>query len=163
MQSPNPNAPRPTVSAADVERVRKVADADHQAAFSTSRRDGTIQASLIRAGVFEHPVTGRPTVAALLRGWTVKLRHLRRIPRATVLFRSPTQWVTVEGSTSLIGPVDKGEGYDPETFPELRRAVYRAAGGTPDEAWDRLMDQERRALVFVELERVYSNPAPPAQ
>lgn len=148
--------------APDVERVRRVADADHQAMFATVRRDGTIQASLIRAGIFDHPLTRRPTIAALLRGNTVKLRHLRRIPRATVLFRSSTAWVTVEGRTSLIGPEDKAGGYDPASFPELRRAVYRAAGGTPDEAWDRLMDEERRALVFVELERVYSNPSRPA-
>jgi Pyridoxamine 5'-phosphate oxidase len=158
---PSSTSPQPA-PAPDVERVRRVADADHQAMFATARRDGTIQASLIRAGVFDHPLTGRPTVAALLRGNTVKLRHLRRIPRATVLFRSGGQWITVEGCTSLIGPEDRGEGYDPASFPELRRAVYRAAGGTPDEAWDRLMDEERRALVFVELERVYSNPPRPA-
>ena len=33
----------------DVDRVRRVAEADAQAMFATSRRDGTIQASLIRA------------------------------------------------------------------------------------------------------------------
>jgi PPOX class probable F420-dependent enzyme len=152
---------QPSPPTSDVERVRRVADADPQAMFATARRDGTIQASLIRAGVMDHPVTGRPTVAALLRGWSVKLRHLRRIPRATVLFRSPSAWVTVEGRTSLIGPEDGGEGYDPATFPALRRTVYTAAGGTPTEEWDRLMDDERRALVFVELDRVYSNTPRP--
>src|SRR4051812_33342718 len=145
----------------DVDRVRRVAEADPQAMFATSRRDGTIQASLIRAGVFDHPVTGRPTVAALLRGYTVKLRHLRRIPRATVLFRSPNAWVTVEGHVSIIGPVDGGEGYDPATFPALRRAVYTAAGGTPTAEWEQLMDDEQRALVFVEFDRVYSNTPRP--
>jgi hypothetical protein len=155
MQSSS-SAPEPTL-AEKAERVRAVANTDPQAMMATSRRDGTIQASLIRAGVFDHPVTGRPTVAALLRGWTVKLRFLRRTPRATVLFRTPNAWITVEGRTSLLGPEDQNEGYDPATYPELRRAVYRAAGGTPTEQWERVMDEERRALVFVELDRVYSN------
>jgi hypothetical protein len=156
------SAHEPTL-AEQAERVRQVADADHQAMMATSRRDGTVQASLIRAGVFDHPVTGRPTVAALLRGYTVKLRFLRHTPRATVLFRSANAWVTVEGRTSLIGPEDQNEGYDRATFPELRRAVYRAAGGTPTEEWERLMEEERRALVFVELDRVYSNQSRPTR
>lgn len=154
--------PRP-VTVEDVERIRQVAAADPQGFMATARKDGTIQASMIRAGLFDHPLTGRPTVAALLRGWTVKLRHLRARPWATVMFKSANQWVTVEGRTSLIGPEDSADGYDFAGFPELRRAVYKAAGGTPTEDWERLMDQERRALVFVELDRVYSNQTRPVQ
>jgi hypothetical protein len=131
--------------------------------MATARKDGTIQASMIRAGLFEHPLTGRLTVAALLRGWTVKLRHLRARPWATVMFKAGNQWVTVEGRTSLIGPADPAEGYDFAGFPELRRAVYKAAGGTPTDEWEQLMDRERRALVFVELDRVYSNQTRPVQ
>jgi hypothetical protein len=147
-------------SAADVERVRQLAAVDNHATFATARRDGSIQVSLVRVGVTEHPVSGQPTVAALLRPNTVKLRNLRRIARAAVQFRLGTQWLTVEGRVTLIGRDDPLEGFDAEGFRQLRRAHYLATGGEPEtwEAWDRKLEGERGSLAYVALERVYGSP-----
>jgi hypothetical protein len=127
--------------------------------FATTRRNGAIQATVVRGGVIEHPETGRWVVCCLLRGDTLKLRNLRRDPRATVLFRNGTDWVTVEGRVTLIGPLDPREGYDEERQRLLRRAVWYAAGGRPKDwdEWDKQMAGEIRSVMFLEMERVYSN------
>ena len=45
------------------------------------------------------------------------------------------------------------------SLPALLRAVFTAAGGTHDnwDEYDRAMKDERRTIVFVSAERVYSN------
>jgi PPOX class probable F420-dependent enzyme len=155
----SPEASAGALSARHIERVRELAELDHQPMFATSRRDGSVQATLVRAGVFDNPLTGRPAVASLLMRNTLKTRNLRRFPRATIMFRSTHHWVTVEGHATLIGPDDPVEGFEGERFRQLRREVYKACAGNPADwdGWDRKMDKEGRAVVFVEIERVYSN------
>lgn len=159
---------RPHVTIVDVgedgtptlERVRRLASADHGlAVVATLRRDGSIQCSVVNAGVLDHPVTGRPCVAFVAIGDSAKLAHLRRTPRATVVFRSRWEWVAVEGETSLAGPDDPLDGLDPAAVPRLLRAVFTAAGGTHDDwaTYDRVMAEERRTAVFVRMDRVYPN------
>src|SRR3954471_10708616 len=114
-------------SAADVELVRRVAAGDHNwAVIATGRRDGTVQATIVTAGVMNHPRGGQPTVAFVTRGGSVKLRNLRRNPRATVTFRAGPEWVTVEGATSLIGPDDLPAGFQTTAVPQLLRDVFMA-------------------------------------
>jgi PPOX class probable F420-dependent enzyme len=148
-------------SPADQELVRRVAAADHNwAVVATGRRDSTVQATIVTAGVMNHPRGGQPTVAFVTRGGSVKLRNLRRNPRATVTFRAGPEWVTVEGATSLIGPDDLPAGFQAAAVPQLLRDVFKAAGGEHDNwpEFDRVMAEERRTAVFVEMDRVYSNP-----
>ena len=148
-------------SAADTELVRQVAGADHNwAVVATARRNGSVQATIVTAGVMNHPQGGQPTVAFVARGGTVKLRNLRRDPRATVVFRAGREWVTIEGAVSLIGPDDLPAGFQAGAVPQLLRDVFTAAGGTHDNwpEYDRVMAEERRTAVFVDMDRVYSNP-----
>jgi PPOX class probable F420-dependent enzyme len=148
----------------DLELVRRLAAGDHHwAVVSTARRDGSVQSTVVTAGVMDHPLTGQPTVAFVTRGDTVKRVHLRRDPRATVTFRAGREWVTVEGHTSLLGPADTQPGFGPKRVPQLLRDVFTAAGGThPDWAeFDRVMAAERRTAVFVTLDRVYTNGGRP--
>jgi PPOX class probable F420-dependent enzyme len=128
------------------------------AVVSTTRRDGSVQASVVNVGVLDHPVRGDPVVGLVARGDAVKLRHLRRDPRATVVARAGWQWAAVEGSAELFGPDDR-RGLDEDALAELLRAVFRAAGGTHDDwaAYDRTMAEERRVVVLVTPTRVYSN------
>jgi PPOX class probable F420-dependent enzyme len=142
----------------DIERVRRLAAADHGlVVVATTRRDGTVQCSVVNAGVMEHPVSGRAVVALVAQGGAAKLKHLRRTPRATVVFRAGWQWVAVEGTTSLAGPDDASPGVAPSNIPQLLRDIFVAAGGTHDNwtEYDRVMAEERRTAVFVEMERVY--------
>jgi PPOX class probable F420-dependent enzyme len=128
------------------------------AVVSTARRDGSVQASVVNVGVLDHPVRGDRVVGLVARGDAVKLRHLQRDPRATIVAKAGWQWAAVEGSTEQFGPDDR-RGLDQQALAELLRAVFRAAGGTHDDwaAYDRTMAEERRVVVLVTPTRVYSN------
>ncbi len=54
----------------------------------TSRADGTAQASVVNAGVLDHPVTALRVVGFVARGGARKLAHMRARPRVTMVFRS---------------------------------------------------------------------------
>lgn len=145
----------------DLDLVRQLAAADRGYAVVTSlRRDGSAQATLVNAGVFREPGSDRPVVAFVARGGAVKLRNFRREPRCTVVFRSGPRWVTVEGRTTLIGPDDAHPAVRPADVPALLREVFKAAGGTHDnwDEYDRVMAEERRTVVLVSVDRVYTNP-----
>jgi PPOX class probable F420-dependent enzyme len=126
---------------------------------STLRGDGTIQATVVNAGVLEHPVTSSPAVAFVSRGGARKLANLRARPQATVVARVGWDWMAVEGPVELIGPDDPRDGVDAEGVRRLLRAVFTAAGGTHDDwdTYDRVMAEERRTAVLISPDRVYSN------
>jgi PPOX class probable F420-dependent enzyme len=128
------------------------------AVVSTLRSDGTIQSSLVNAGVLPHPSTGEPTLAFVTYG-KVKLANLRVRPQVTTTFRSGWQWATVEGDAELAGPDDPQSWLDDEGLRTLLRAVFVAAGGTHDDwdEYDRVMVEQRRTGVLVKPTRVYSN------
>jgi PPOX class probable F420-dependent enzyme len=146
---------------ATLERVRELVGREHGlAVVVTSRADGTPQATVVNAGVLDHPVTGAPVVGYVVRGDTRKVANLRRAPRSTVVFRVGWEWVAVEGPVELAGPDDRLTGFDPAGLPELLRAVFRSAGGTHEDwdEYDRVMATERRTAVLVVPARITSNP-----
>jgi PPOX class probable F420-dependent enzyme len=152
--------PRPQPASDQVEQVRRLAAADHGlAVVATLREDGSIQCSVVNAGVLDHPLSGRPVVGLVAIGGSRKLANLRLRPRATVVFRAGWQWIAVEGRTTLVGPDDRLDGFDDGRIPQLLRYVFTAAGGTHDDwaTYDRVMAEERRTAVLIELERVYSS------
>jgi PPOX class probable F420-dependent enzyme len=126
---------------------------------STLGGDGTIQSSVVNAGVLAHPVTGAEVVALVARGGSVKLANLRARPRATIVVRAGWQWAAAEGPAEISGPDDPLPGFDPAQVPALLRDVFTAAGGTHDDwpTYDRVMAEERRAAVLITPDRVYSN------
>jgi hypothetical protein len=77
-----------------------------------------------------------------------------------VTIRAGWQWATAEGPVDLIGPADPFPGIDDERTRLLLREIFTAAGGTHEdfEEYDRVMKAEGRTAVFVQPERVYSNP-----
>ncbi|CRZ18776.1 TIGR03618 family F420-dependent PPOX class oxidoreductase [Mycolicibacterium neworleansense] len=146
---------------AEVSAFAEMLSGDHGlCVLSTLRGDGSIQSSVVNAGVMAHPRTCDPVVALVAIGGSLKLRHLRTDPRATVVARTGWQWVTVEGTAGIIGPDDPEPGTDAEALRLLLRAVFEAAGGTHDDwdTYDRVMREERRAAVLITPVRVYSNP-----
>ncbi len=126
---------------------------------STLRAAGTIQSSVVNAGVLKHPVTGAAVVGFTTRGGSAKLANLRARPRATIVVRVGWDWATVEGPVELTGPADPLPGVDAEGLRVLLRDVFTAAGGTHDDwpTYDRVMAEEGRAVVMIAPERVYSN------
>ena len=124
---------------------------------ATTRGNGTAQASVVNAGVLDHPVSGVPVVGLVAGGGTRKLANLRARPRATVVGRAGWRWVGVGGPAQLIGPDDPVPEVDAEALRLLLRAIFTAAGGTHDDwdTYDRVMADERRTAVLVTPERIY--------
>jgi PPOX class probable F420-dependent enzyme len=128
------------------------------AVVATLRADGTIQSSVVNAGVMRHPLVDQPVLAFVTYG-KVKLANLRARPQLTATFRSGWQWVAVEGYAQLIGPDDSHAEIDAEWLRLLLREAFSAAGGRHDNwaEYDRVMVKQRRTLVLIEPARIYSN------
>jgi PPOX class probable F420-dependent enzyme len=128
------------------------------AVVSTLRADGTIQSTLVNAGVLAHPVTGDPVLAFVTYG-KVKLTNLRSRPQVTTTFRAGWRWATVEGVAELVGPDDPRAEIGAERLRLLLREVFTAAGGVHDDwdEYDRVMAEQRRTAVLVTPRRVYGS------
>jgi PPOX class probable F420-dependent enzyme len=127
--------------------------------LSTVRGDGSVQASVVNAGVMAHPLTGEQVVGLVAIGGSRKLDNLRSDPRATAVVRAGWQWATVEGTAQLIGPDDPHPEMDAERVRLLLREIFTAAGGTHEDwdTYDRVMAEERRTAVLVTPRRSYGN------
>ena len=125
---------------------------------ATLRANGTIQSSLVNAGVMIHPATGE-TILAFVASRGVKLANLRARPQITATFRNGWQWAAVEGHAELAGPDDPQPWLDAEGLRLLLRAIFTAAGGEHDDwdEYDRVMAEQRRVAVLIGPDRVYSN------
>ena len=95
---------------------------------STLTGGGTIQSTLVNAGVLTHPASGQPVVGFVARGGSRKLAHLRPRPDATVAVRAGWDWVTAAGTAEVIGPDDPYADIDAERLRMLLREVFSAAG-----------------------------------
>lgn len=128
--------------------------------FNTLRDDGSVQSSVVNAGVLEHPLRDQQVVGLVAIGGSRKLHNLRAEPRATIVARAGWRWATVEGDAEIIGPDDVYSDVDSESLRLLLRDVFRAAGGTHDDwdTYDRTMAEQRRAAVLIVPRRAYSNP-----
>jgi hypothetical protein len=144
----------------DLELVRRLSAADQGLAIiSTTRRDGSVQSSLVNAGVFDHPVTKEPTVAFVARGDAYKLKLMASSGRANAVFRAGWQWVSVEGPIDVIGPDQPRAEFPPDGIPQLLRDIFTAAGGSHDNwaEYDRVMAEEHRTAVFISPARITTN------
>ena len=121
-----------------LENFARLVEGDHGlCVVSTLRPDGTIQSSVVNAGVLPHPVTGAQVVGLVSRaGW---------------------QWASAEGPVELAGPDDPMPGVDAERLRLLLREIFTAAGGTHDDwpTYDRVMAEERRVAVLVTPARTH--------
>ena len=140
-----------------LEDFARLVDGDHGlCVVSTLRPDGTIQSSVVNAGVLPHPVTGAQVVGLVSRGNAHRVANLRAQPRASVVIRAGWQWAGVEGPAELAGPDDPMPGVDAERLRLLLREIFTAAGGTHDDfgTYDRVMAEERRLAVLVSPARI---------
>jgi PPOX class probable F420-dependent enzyme len=145
---------------ADLDAFARLVPLDHGlVVVSTARSDGTIQSSVVNAGVIDHPVRDQRVVAFVAAGSSHRLRNLRARPRASVVVRAGWQWAGAEGPTELAGPDDRLDGIDDERRRLLLRHIFVAAGGTHDDwdEYDRVMAEERRVAVLLDPQRTYGN------
>ena len=143
----------------ELSTLAELAATEHGLCVVTSlRADGTIAASVVNAGVLDHPLSGDRVVGFVARGLR-KLEHLRADPRATVVARSGWRWAAAEGAVEIFGPDDPHQQVGAEARRLLLRQVFTSAGGTHEDwdEYDRVMAAERRAVVLIAPTRVYSN------
>ena len=147
-----------------LDRVRELAGRESGlAVVFVSRSDGSGSASVVNAGVLDHPITFEPAVGFVARGGARKLAYLRARPRVTIVFRSDWEWVAVEGDAQLIGPQDSFAELEPGDVASLLRAVYAAAVGGTQADWaelDSVMAAEGQTAVLFRPYRGHSNPGP---
>ena len=139
-------------------RVRDMVSRDHGlAVITTTRADGSVQASVVNAGVLDHPVDGSPVLGLVAQGGSAKLSHLRARSRLSAVLRAGWEWVAVEGDVELAGPDDPLGGVEGDALRLFLREIFLAAGGTHDDfdEYDRVMAEERRTAVLVRPARVY--------
>jgi PPOX class probable F420-dependent enzyme len=144
-----------------IEDARRLSQMEHGlATLATVRSDGSVQLTVVNAGVVTHPVTACEVPALVTAGSARKLGHLRRHPAATVLWRSGWSWVAVEGIAELCGPNDALEGVGPEDLRRLLRTVAQAAGAGHEDwhEYDRWAAAEQRTAVLLTPRRIYQNP-----
>ncbi|MDJ0392522.1 TIGR03618 family F420-dependent PPOX class oxidoreductase [Rhodococcus sp. G-MC3] len=121
------------------------------AVVATLHAAGTIQASVVNVGLLQHPDSDAQVLGFVTYG-KAKLANLRARPQVTVTFRDGWQWATVEGIAEIVEQTG-------ETLRQLRRDVFAAAGGAHDDwdEYDRVMEEQKRSVVLIRIERVYSN------
>ena len=119
------------------------------AVVNTFRRSGAIQSSVVKAGAYQ----GGVVFVAI--GDSAKLKNLARDPRCTVTVVSPhwDRWCAVEGTVVIR---DWGNTDHEALRVELREA-FVACGGAHDDwdEYDRVMQEDRRAIVVVQPDHVY--------
>jgi PPOX class probable F420-dependent enzyme len=146
---------------ADLTAFAELVTLDHGlCVVSTVRGDGSVQSSVVNAGVLEHPVHHGQVVGLVATGGSRKLHNLRRDPRATIVVRAGWRWATVEGSAEVIGPDDPHPDVAGDALRLLLRDIFSAAGGTHHDwdTYDSVMADERRAGVLITPRRAYGIP-----
>jgi hypothetical protein len=144
-----------------LEQARQLAARESGLAVAIAFRiDGSVSASVVNAGMLDHPVSGVPIVGFVARGHAKKLTRLRARPEITIVFRSGWEWVAVEGVAELAGPADSLPGLASGDVPQLLRSVYAAAVGGAEDDWRTLDDElaaEGHTAVLISPSRMYSH------
>lgn len=140
----------------DLATIARLAGGDSGLAIvSIARADGSVQSSLVNAGLTKHPVDGTDVVGFVVHGTAHKLKLLAKQPHATVAWRVGWNWASVDGPVELCGPKHTLDGFDAAALPQLLRQVFSDAGGTHDnwDEYDRVMAVEKRTVVLVRPDR----------
>jgi len=129
----------------DIDEAREFLKANHRAVLATFRPDGRLHLTLVMAGV-----DGQGRVAISSTEDRLKVRHLRRDPRAS-LCAMPDRFfgggVQVHGTATVV------------SLPEAMNPLvdyFRRTAGREHEDWEeyrRAMERERRVLIRIDIER----------
>ncbi|MGH8994112.1 MAG: PPOX class F420-dependent oxidoreductase [Acidimicrobiia bacterium] len=133
----------------DADEAREFIGKNHRAILATYRADGSPQMSLVVADV--DPGDGMVVVSS--RETAMKVKNLRRDPRAAVLVLTDNwwgPWVQVDGRVSIVSLPEAMEGLV---------EYYRRVAGEHDN-WDEYraaMEKEQRVLVRISVDRAGPN------
>ena len=133
-----------------LKKVEEILAHNHEAVFTTFRRNGAVQMSIVTVGVLNNGV------AFTISPGSAKLANLSRNPRCSLMVSRPDwgDFAVLEGHAQVLSP-------NVTPIEELRltlREVYRVAGGKehPDwEEFDQAVQEDRRSAVIVVPEHIY--------
>ena len=128
---------------------------NHQAVLATFRRDGRPQLSPVGAGIDDE---GRVEISS--RETAMKVKNLRRDPRASLLVQASSGWtyVVLEGDMTL---TEVTTSPDDATSDELVD-VYRAVAGKDHPDWDEYraaMIADKRLVGRLQVTHSYGLPS----
>ena len=133
-----------------LDKIKEIVALNHQAVFTTFRRNGAAQMSIVTVGVLTKGV------AFTISPGSAKLANLRRNPRCSLMV-SRSDWrdyAVLEGRAQVLSPAAT-------PAEELRltlREVYRVGSGKehPDwEEFDQAVQKDRRAAIIVVPGHIY--------
>ena len=136
------------------DHIREFVSQNHQAVFTTFRRSGAAQMSIVTVGAYRDGVAFTTTVGR------AKLSNLNRDPRCSLLVSKQDWWgyVVLEGRAVVMS----SHNTDPQRLALALGEVYRAATGTEHPDWDQYdeaMVKDRRVAIVVVPERTYGTSA----
>ena len=126
--------------------------AEHRTAvFTTYRRDGRPQMSLVGVGRFDGGL------AFTTRSRNAKYHNLMRDPRCAMMVARPSWrgYAVLDGDAEVRGPHNT----DPDRLRRDLRGVYRSVAGTEHPDWDEYdvaMVEQRRVVVLLRPSRLYT-------
>ncbi|MBW3556335.1 MAG: PPOX class F420-dependent oxidoreductase [Actinobacteria bacterium] len=128
----------------EIEEARALLADNHRSVLHTARSDGSPQLSPV-----VHAVDGEGRVCISTRETSMKVKNLRRRPRAALCGLSDGffgNWVQIDGPVEIVPLPEAMEGL---------KDVYRAvAGEHPDwEEFEAAMVKEQRVVVRITIER----------
>ena len=134
----------------DNRQLKQFLGNNHNSVFSTFRKNGLAQLSIVTVGLWRNGIAFSTT------GDTAKTGNLRRDPRCSVLV-SADNWypfVVLEGQAEVID--DKAK--DKDELGSYLREVYISGAGKDHPNWnefDQVMSIERRVVIYLEPDRFY--------
>jgi len=125
---------------------------NHVVNFSTYRRDGRPQMSLVTVGRIGE------ALAFTTRQRNAKYANLMRDPRCAMMVFSPDlrTYAVLDGDAQVVG----AHNTDPETLRATLRDVYRASAGKEHPNWDEydaVMAEQKRVAVLLNPTRMYAH------
>ncbi len=152
-----PSLPARTLPEASMslQSLEQLAAQNHVVVFTTYRRDGRPQMSLVTAGPYEGGL------AFTTRRRNAKYHNLMRDPRCAMMLTKPgfRGYAVLDGDAEVLGPHNTGA----EELRLALRDVYQAAAGQehPDwEEYDQAMAEQERVVILLRPGRVVLNNAP---
>ena len=131
-------------------KIKEIVALNHQAVFTTFRRSGAAQMSIITAGVLDEGL------AFTISPGSAKLANLKRTSRCSLMV-SRGDWLeyaVLEGRAHVLSP----NATPTEGLRLTLRKIYRAASGKEHPNWDEFdeaVQEDQRSAVIVVPEHIY--------
>tara|TARA_A100001037_G_C15099207_1_gene613073 strand:- start:1235 stop:1657 length:423 start_codon:yes stop_codon:yes gene_type:complete len=133
-----------------LDKIKEIVSLNHQAVFTTFRKSGAAQMSIVTVGVLAEGA------AFTISPGSAKLANLRRTTRCSLMV-SRGDWLeyaVLEGNAQVLSP----DATRAEDLRLMLRKIYKAASGNEHPDWkefDEAVQKDGRSAVIVVPEHIY--------